>query len=214
MTSPDGDEGYPGQLNVVAEFLLTNSNELHIEFRAKSNKMTPVNLTNHNYWNLGGHDSGNHFEHELMVEADKYLESDATLIPTGNLMDVVGSPLDFLTFRKIGERINKVGDDTIKGYDHCFVVRGYDGTMRPVATVRDPKSGRQMEILSTQPGLQFYTGNFLDGGEGGAGYAQYSGFCLETQHYPDSPNHSDFPSTILEPGSEFVEKTIHKFSVQ
>ncbi len=214
LQSPDGDEGYPGNINVVAEFLLTNTNELHIEFRAKSDKLTPVNLTNHNYWNLGGHNSGNHFGHELMVEADKYLESDATLIPTGNLLDVVGSPLDFLTFRKMGERIELIGDDAIKGYDHCYAVRNFDGTMRPVATVRDPKSGRVMEILSTQPGLQFYTGNFLDGSEGGAAYPQYSGFCLETQHFPDSPNHSDFPSTLLEPGDDFVEKTIHKFSIQ
>ena len=213
LESPDGDENYPGKLVVTADYLLTHNNELHIEFRATSDAPTPVNLTNHNYWNLGGHKSGPHFEQELMVVADKYLENDATLIPTGKLLDVAGTPLDFLTFRKMGERLKEVGDPDVKGYDHCFAVRDFDGSMRHVATVRDPRSGRQMEIHSTQPGLQFYTGNFLDGEEGSGGYGQYSGFCLETQHFPDSPNRPEFPSTILKPGQEFVHKTIHRFSV-
>ncbi len=208
--SPDGEEGYPGNLDVVAEYRLTNENEVTIEFRATTDKPTHVNLTNHNYWNLGGNDSGTHLEHELQVEADKVLETDATLIPTGSLLDVAGTPLDFRKFRRIGDRIDEVGDD-VKGYDHCFVIRDHNGEMRHVATVRDPASGREMEIHSTQPGLQFYTGNFLDGGEGSCGYAQYSGFCLETQHFPDTPNHDEFPSTRLDPGDEFVEKTILRF---
>ncbi len=212
-TSPDGEEGYPGKLTTIAEYLLNNDNELSIEFRATTDKSTHLNLTNHNYWNLGGSDSGNHLNHELLIEADQYLETDKTLIPTGKLLDVAGSPLDFRSYRPIGQRLAETGTDPL-GYDHCYAVRDYDGSMRRVAMVRDPKSGRTLEIHSTQPGLQFYTGNFLDGGEGSCGYAQYSGFCLETQHYPDSPNHDEFPSTLLEPGDEFVEKTVWKFSVQ
>ncbi len=208
--SADGEEGYPGQLKVSVEYLLTNENEMTVEFRATTNKMTVVNLTNHNYWNLGGHNSGTILDHQLKVEADKFLEVDETLIPTGVLADVVGTPLNFQTFRKMGERLDQVGSDP-KGYDHCFAIRDYDGSMRLAAVVKDAKSGRGMEIHTTQPGLQFYTGNFLDGGDGSGGYQQYSAFCLETQHYPDSPNQPDFPSTLLTPGDEYVQKTIHRF---
>lgn len=211
LQSPDGDEGYPGNLKVTADYLLNNDNEVLIFFTAETDKPTPVNLTNHNYWNLAGHDSGNHFKHELKINADKYLATDDTLIPTGVMMDVMETPLNFVEFRKIGERIDKVGGE-VRGYDHCYVVRDHDGTLRPCATVRDPGSGRTMEIHSTQPGLQFYTGNFLDGGQGSGGYPQYSGFCLETQHFPDSPNQPEFPSTILMPGDVLEEKTVLRFS--
>ncbi len=209
--SPDGEEGYPGKLTVVAEFVLNNKNYLTNRFRATTDKPTHLNLTNHNYWNLAGHDSGTHLNQELRIEADKYVEADGTLIPTGILLDVDGSPLDFRTFHKIGERLDKIGGE-VRGYDHCYVIRDYDGSMRPAATARDPESGRTMEILSTQPGLQFYTGNFLDGGPGSGGYEQYSGFCLETQHYPDSPNRPKFPKTLLRPGEQFMQTTIWKFS--
>ncbi len=213
--SKDGEEGYPGNLQVTAEYLLTDNNELHIEFRATTDKVTPVNLTNHNYWNLAGHDSGDHFQQELQIEADKYLVTDETLIPTGDLRDVTGSDLDFLSFRRIGDRLKMVGDEQVKGYDLCYAIRGADGkTMRLAATVKDPVSGRVMEIHSTQPGLQFYTGNWLDGSAGSGGYAAYSGFCLETQHFPDSPNQAAFPSTLLNPGGEYVQRTVHKFRVE
>ena len=212
--SKDGEEGYPGNLNVTVEYLLTNNDEVSFEFRATTDKVTPVNLTNHNYWNLAGHQSGNHFKQELKIESDKYLVNDATLIPTGEMRDVAGTENDFLSFRKIGERVESIGDEEVKGYDLCYAIRDADGTMRLAATVKDPVSGRVMEIHTTQPGLQFYTGNWLDGSEGSGGYAQYSAYCLETQHYPDSPNQESFPSTLLNPGDEYVQKTVHKFRVE
>jgi aldose 1-epimerase len=213
--SPDGEEGYPGNLTVTAEYLLTNDDELSIEFRAVTDKVTPVNLTNHNYWNLAGHDSGNHFNQELQIEADQYLVTDATLIPTGELRDVAGSDFDFLGFRKIGERVRSVGEEEARGYDLCYVLRDAgDQPLRLACTARDPESGRVMQIFTTQPGLQFYTGNWLDGSDGSGGYPQYSGYCLETQHYPDSPNQESFPSTLLNPGDELVQKTVHRFSVR
>ncbi len=212
--SEDGEEGYPGTLTVTVEYLLNNDNELSIEFSAKTDKVTPVNLTNHNYWNLSGDKSGKHFNHELKIEADKYLVNDATLIPTGEMLDVAGTDYDFLGFRKIGERIESVGDEAAKGYDLCYAIRDADGQMRLAATVKDPDSGRIMEIHTDQPGLQFYTGNWLDGEPGSGGYAQYSGFCLETQHYPDSPNQESFPSTLLEPDDEYTHRTVVKFSVE
>ena len=212
--SKDGEEGYPGNLTVTVQYLLTNQNEVSFEFRATSDKVTPVNLTNHNYWNLGGQGSGNHFEHELKIEADKFLVNDDTLIPTGNLNDVAGTENDFLSFRKIGERVESIGDEDVKGYDLCYAIRDADGEMRLACTVKDPGSGRVMEIRTTQPGLQFYTGNWLDGSEGSGGYSQYSAYCLETQHYPDSPNQESFPDTLLQPGVEYVETTVHKFSTQ
>lgn len=211
--SVDGEEGYPGNLDVTATYTLTNSNELHMEFTAKTDKATPCNLTNHNYWNLAGAGLDTNENHELQLEADKYLPVDDGLIPTGELADVKGTPLDFSSPHKIGERLKEIDADPV-GYDHCYVLRSQDGSMALAARVKEPSSGRVMEIYTTQPGIQLYSGNFLDGSESGGGYKQYGAFCLETQHYPDSPNQPSFPTTILKPGEEYKQTTVHKFSVE
>ncbi len=214
-TSPDGEEGYPGNLRIVTTYIINNNNELKITFDATTDKPTPVNLTNHNYWNLAGAGNGTILDQELTINADKYLPVDAGLIPTGELADVAGTPLDFRKPRKVGERIKEL-TNTPQGYDHCFVLNepksGED--MRLAARVRDPKSGRVMEIYTTQPAIQFYSGNFLDGQPASGGYPQYAALCLETQHYPDSPNQEKFPNTILRPGEEYHHETVHKFSVE
>ncbi len=212
--SKDGEEGYPGNLDVQVTYLLNDQDELSFEFRATTDKITPVNLTNHNYWNLAGHDSGNHLEQTLMIQADQYLVADDTLIPTGQLKDVTGTEFDFLSFRKIGERVQAAGLSQTKGYDLCYAIRDADGQLRLAATAKDPTSGRVMEVHTDQPGLQFYTGNWLDGQAASGGYDQYSGFCLETQHYPDSPNQESFPNTLLSPGDEYVHRTVLKFRTE
>ncbi len=212
--SKDGEEGYPGNLKVTALYTLTNSNQFKVEFSATTDKPTVVNLAHHTYWNLAGAAAGDVLGHELMLAADKYTPVDAGLIPTGELKDVKGTPMDFTTPTAIGARIARVEG----GYDHNFVLRNQDGSKIALAArVVEPKSGRVMEIHTDQPGIQFYSGNFLDGavtGKGGVAYKKHYGFCLETQHYPDSPNQPDFPPVVLRPGETYKHTMIHTFSTK
>jgi aldose 1-epimerase len=211
-TSKDGEEGYPGNLKVTVVYSLNNANEFKAEFSATTDKPTVVNLAHHTYWNLGGPAAGDILGHLMMLSADKYTPVDAGLIPTGELKAVAGTPMDFTKPTAIGERIAQVEG----GYDHNYVLRAGD-PIHLAAKVVDPKSGRVMEILTDQPGVQFYSGNFLDGtvtGKGGVVYKKHYGFCLETQHFPDSPNKPDFPPVVLKPGETYKHIMIHKFSNQ
>jgi len=211
--SKDGEEGYPGNLKITATYTLNDNNEMKVDFEATTDKETPVNLTNHNYWNLAGVGAGSILDHELSITSDKFLAVDETLIPTGELTDVAGTPLDFTKSEKIGARIKDIVADPV-GYDHCYALRSQDGSMKAAARVKDPKSGRVMEISTTQPGIQFYTGNFLAGADSDNGNKQYEGFCLETQHYPDYPNQPSFAQSNLKPGETYKQTTIHKFSAE
>ncbi|MDR1864531.1 MAG: galactose mutarotase [Bacteroidales bacterium] len=215
----DMEEGYPGNLNVTVTYILTDSNELKISYMATTDKATPCNLTNHSYFNLSAGLQPTIAGHELTILADKYTEVDGGLIPTGNLPEVAGTPMDFTTAYPIGARIDadfeqlKLGG----GYDHNWVLRNDNGSMALAATVYEPQSGRCMEVFTTEPGVQFYAGNFLDGtltGKGGVKYEKRAGLCLETQHFPDSPNQPAFPSSILQPGSIYHTQTVYQFSVR
>ena len=218
-TSPDGEGGYPGRLHVTATYTLNDEDELSIEYRATSDKPTIVNITNHAYFNLAGEaGSFDVMDHHLTLNADRYTPVDETLIPTGELREVAGTAFDFRDGERIGLRVRDGSDEQIRfgrGYDHNFVVNGAAGTLRSAARVEDPYSGRVMEVMVTAPGVQFYSGNFLDGttvGKSGRVYRQGDAFCLEPQVFPDSPNKPRFPSARLDPGDTYVNRMVFRFS--
>lgn len=218
-TSKDMEEGYPGNLSVEVVYTLQKDNALKIEYSATTDKTTVVNLTNHAYFNLSG-DFNSILDHEVALNCDKFLPVDKTLIPTGVLQPVAGTPFDFTKSFKIGARINDTLNEQIKfggGYDHAWILTDATNALRLAATVTEPTTGRVMEVLTTEPAIQFYTGNFLDGtivGKGGIIYKKRSGLCLETEHYPDSPNQSKFPTTTLKPKETYKTTTVYKFSVK
>jgi aldose 1-epimerase len=217
--SKDGEEGFPGNLKMKVTYTLTEENELVIDYEATTDKATPLNVSQHSYFNLAGEGTGDILNTEMMINADRFTPVDKNLIPTGELRPVKGTPFDFTTSTRIGTRIDDPYDQMVlgHGYDHNFIINRKGDGLTLAARAYEPTSGRVLEVSTTQPAVQFYTGNFLDGtvtGKEGHVYKRRYGFCLETQHYPDSPNHPDFPTTILKPGETFHQKTVFKFSTK
>jgi aldose 1-epimerase len=217
LISKDGEENYPGTVKLTVVYTLTNKNELSIVYTGTTDKTTVLNPTNHSYFNLSGDMNNTILDHEIMIAADKMTPVDRGLIPLGNLADVAGTPMDFRTAKKVGKDIDATNDQLkiAGGYDHNWVINNYDKKVKLIATVLEPKSGRLMNVFSDQPGVQFYTGNFLDGrakGKEGVMYKKRSGLCLEAQHFPDSPNRPEFPTTLLKPGEIYHQTTIYKFT--
>ncbi len=212
LVSEDGDQGYPGNLQVAVEYTLNDENELKIVYVAETDKPTHVNLTNHAYWNLAGAGSGTALEHQIEIEADRFVTVDQESLPTG-IASVVGTPLDFRFSTTIASRLDQLSTEPL-GYDHCFILNRRPGQVSLVATAKEPESGRTMQVLTDQPGLQFYTGNYLNGQPSSGGFPQHQAFCLETQALPDSPNQPDFPATLLQPGEDYRHTTIYRFSLK
>ena len=208
LESPDGEGGFPGKLKATVSYGLTKSNEIIADYKAKVDAPCPVNLTNHAYFNLAGEGKGDILSHEVVLHSSSYIEIDDQLIPTGRILSVEGNNFDFRKRRRVDSDMDK-----LDGYDHCFVVDGEHGKLRPCAEVTEPESGRSMKVFTTQPGVQFYTGNFLNNvpGKQGVIYGKHSGFCLETQHFPDTPNQSGFPSCAAGPGKDYHEKAVFAF---
>lgn len=219
--SPDGDEGYPGNLSVTVVYTLSDANTLSIDYTATSDQPTPINLTNHTYWNLADGGKSDVLSHRLTIYADRYLPVDEALIPTGELKNVRGTPMDFTKSAEIGVRLDQIPADP-PGYDHCYVLNQpataslEPDALKPAARIEEPRTGRVMEVFTTEPALQLYTANFLDGTlkSRGAEFKRHHAFCLEAQHYPDSINQPQFPSTLLKPGQTYRQTTVHKFSTK